>query len=89
MKTVQQWGESYTGTEVDTEKNTKTIPDTTEFLQNNTAYNLMGDAPDPDIITPSDPPLNRKNEHWGNPYKPDQACEGPEFIRKYRQMSME
>ena len=45
----------------------------------------MADAPDPDIIALSYRSHHKENEHWGDPYEPSQAYEGPEFIRIYGQ----
>ena len=59
---------------------------TTEIVTDNTqSYNLMADAPDPDVITPSYQLLHRKHEHLGDLCEPSQVCEGPEYIRLYSQ----
>ena len=56
-----------------------------ETILNNTMYNLMTNAPAPDIITPSYVPLHCKHKNWGNPYESSDVCKGPEFIRIYGQ----
>ena len=76
---------SYTSAEEDTETSTKATPETSDNSQSTTTHNPMADAPDLDIITPSYQSLYRKNKHWGDPCKPSQVCEGPEFILTHSQ----
>ena len=52
----------------DESSNNNTIPpESNNNSESNTTYNLMTDALDPDIITPSYVPFHWKNEHWGDP----------------------
>ena len=64
-----------------------TISTTTKRAQppQEPVFDPMKDEPPPATITLSYVPLWKKNEHWGDQYKPAAMCAEPEFIRIYSQ----